>query len=59
MHIQLQLVLIPIVVCEKPFVPTYREAVDLVNLSKRQNKLLAVYQSPPLALPFPSPPTNY
>lgn len=33
------------VVCEKPFTPTTQEADELVALAKKQNKLLAVYQS--------------
>lgn len=33
------------VVVEKPFVPTYKEAEELVALADKQNKLLAVYQN--------------
>ena len=33
------------VVVEKPFTPTYKEAQELVELAKRQNRLLTVYQS--------------
>lgn len=33
------------VICEKPFTPTSQEADELVNISKKQNKLLAVYQN--------------
>ena len=32
-------------ICEKPFTPTFKEADDLVTIAKKQNKLLAVYQS--------------
>lgn len=34
-----------LVICEKPFTPTFQEADELVALSKKHNKLLAVYQS--------------
>lgn len=34
-----------VVVVEKPFTPTHQEADELVALAKKQNKLLAVYQS--------------
>lgn len=37
--------LIGIVVVEKPFVPTYKEAEELVGFAQKHNKLLAVYQS--------------
>ncbi|KAL4980150.1 hypothetical protein BDW66DRAFT_125741 [Aspergillus desertorum] len=33
------------VICEKPFTPTYREAAELVEIAKKQNKFLAVYQN--------------
>ncbi|KAJ5318863.1 hypothetical protein MYU51_012697 [Penicillium brevicompactum] len=33
------------VVVEKPFTPTYKEAQELVELAKMQNRLLTVYQS--------------
>ncbi|KAJ5856109.1 dehydrogenase [Penicillium soppii] len=33
------------VVVEKPFTPTYEEAQELVELAKKQNRLLTVYQS--------------
>ncbi|CAG7917260.1 unnamed protein product [Penicillium olsonii] len=33
------------VVVEKPFTPTYEEARELVELAKKQNRLLTVYQS--------------
>ncbi|RAQ57015.1 NAD binding Rossmann fold oxidoreductase [Aspergillus flavus] len=33
------------VVVEKPFTPTYQEAQKLINLAKKQNRLLTVYQS--------------
>ncbi|KAL2219945.1 putative NAD binding Rossmann fold oxidoreductase [Thermoascus aurantiacus ATCC 26904] len=33
------------VVCEKPFVPTQKEADELIALAKKQNKLLSVYQN--------------
>ncbi|CAG8217231.1 unnamed protein product [Penicillium salamii] len=33
------------VVVEKPFTPTYEEAQELVQLAKKQNRLLTVYQS--------------
>ncbi|KAH8702452.1 putative NAD binding Rossmann fold oxidoreductase [Talaromyces proteolyticus] len=33
------------VVVEKPFVPTYKEAAELVALAEKQKKLLAVYQN--------------
>jgi predicted dehydrogenase len=38
-------VLIEIVVVEKPFVPTHKEAEELVGFAQKYNKLLAVYQS--------------
>lgn len=34
-----------IVVCEKPFTPTSKEADELVSIANKQDKLLAVYQS--------------
>lgn len=34
-----------IVVVEKPFVPTHKEAEELVGFAQKHNKLLAVYQS--------------
>jgi predicted dehydrogenase len=39
------------VICEKPFTPTYKEAAELVDLAKKQNKFLAVYQSTQSLLP--------
>lgn len=33
------------VVCEKPFTPTSQEADELNAIAKKNNKLLAVYQS--------------
>ncbi|RJE25235.1 hypothetical protein PHISCL_02448 [Aspergillus sclerotialis] len=33
------------VVVEKPFTPTYKEAAELNDIAKKQNKLLAVYQN--------------
>lgn len=34
-----------IVVCEKPFTPTSKEADELNAIAKKNNKFLAVYQS--------------
>lgn len=34
-----------IVLVEKPFTPTTKEADELMELAKTQNKLLTVYQS--------------
>lgn len=34
-----------IVVVEKPFTPTKKEADELIELAKTQDKLLTVYQS--------------
>lgn len=39
---------------EKPFVPTYKEAEELVALAQKQNKLLAVYQSKYYRESFPN-----
>lgn len=39
------------VVCEKPFTPTTKEADELVAISLKQNKLLAVFQSMSLTIP--------
>lgn len=33
------------VVVEKPFTPTYQEAQKLIDLAKKQSRLLTVYQS--------------
>ncbi|KAI4194916.1 MAG: hypothetical protein LQ350_007492 [Teloschistes chrysophthalmus] len=39
------------VVVEKPFVPTSKEAAQLIDLTKKNKRLLTVYQSKPQILP--------
>lgn len=56
---ELELTLPALVVCEKPFTPTFKEAEELVAIANKQNKLLAVYQSTSQHSPIPTMSLNY
>lgn len=43
-----------VVVCEKPFTPTSKEAEELNAIAEKNGKLLAVYQSMPSSTLYPA-----